>query len=149
MVPTYGLGALVLLGLGNTIGSGFFTLTGVAAKLAGPAVSLAYLLSGSTALLTAYAYAEFAAIIPKSGSSYLYAYTVFGELPAWIVGWNQNLRYGGGTATQGRGFSSFFVRLMAFIGLPLPLWLDNLSIFGLQGSALAVIFLIFCNCIQT
>lgn len=99
MRATYGLGALVLLGLSGTIGSGFFTLTGVAAKMAGPSVSLAYILSGFIALLTAFAYAEFAAIIPKSGSSYLYAYTVYGELPAWIVGWNQNLRYGGGVAT--------------------------------------------------
>jgi len=47
------------------------------------------------ALLTALVFAEFSALIPKSGSSYVYTYSTFGELSAWIVGWNQNLRYGG------------------------------------------------------
>lgn len=89
----------MLLGLGNTIGSGFFTLIGVAAKSAGPAVFLSYLLSGTIALMTASVYAEFAGMIPKAGSSYLYSYTIFGELAAWIVGWNQNLRFGGCAAT--------------------------------------------------
>ena len=80
--------SLVLMGFGNTIGSGVFTLTGVAAKSAGPAVFLAFIFSGLIALLTALTYAEFAAMIPKSGSAYIYTYTTFGELPAWIVGWN-------------------------------------------------------------
>ena len=97
-MPTYTLGALVMLGFANTIGSGVFTLTGVAAKQAGSAVFVAFTLAGLIATLTALVFAEFAAVIPKSGSSYLYTYTTFGELPAWIVGWNQNLRYGGNTA---------------------------------------------------
>lgn len=145
--PIYGLGSLILLGLGNTIGSGFFTLTGIASKLAGTGVSVAYLISGTIALLTAFAYAEFAALIPKSGSSYLYAYTVFGELPAWIVGWNQNVRYGGACATQARGFSSFFMQLFAFLNLPLPTWFDSTNVLGMYGSPLAVVFLLFCNVI--
>ena len=87
-VATYGLYSLVMLGFGNTIGSGVFTLTGVAAKSSGSAVFLGFILSGLIALLTALVFAEFAALIPKSGSSYLYVYTTFGELPAWIVGWN-------------------------------------------------------------
>lgn len=95
----YGLHSLLLLGLGNTIGSGFFTLIGVAAKMSGAAVFLSFLMSGMIALLTALAFAEFAALIPKAGSCYLYSYTVFGELAAWIIGWNQNLRYGGTAAT--------------------------------------------------
>ena len=86
--PVYGLYSLVMLGFGNTIGSGVFTLTGVAAKYAGSAVFLGFIISGMVALLTALVFAEFAAIIPKSGSSYVYTYSTFGELPAWIVGWN-------------------------------------------------------------
>lgn len=97
--PTYGLCSLILLGFGNTIGSGVFTLTGVASKSAGPAVFLGFVISGFIALLTALVYAEFAAMIPKSGSAYVYTYSTFGELPAWVVGWNQNLRYGGTSAT--------------------------------------------------
>jgi APA family basic amino acid/polyamine antiporter len=80
--------ALVMLGFGNTIGSGVFTITGVAAKSAGSAVFIGYIISGAVALMTALVFAEFASIIPKSGSSYIYTYTTFGELPAWIVGWN-------------------------------------------------------------
>lgn len=77
-----------MLGFGNTIGSGIFTLTGVAAKTSGAAAFLGFIISGFIALLTALVFAEFSSIIPKSGSSYLYTYTTFGELPAWIVGWN-------------------------------------------------------------
>lgn len=86
--PTYTLYSLVMLGFGNTIGSGVFTLTGVAAKFAGSAVFIGFIISGMVALLTAMVFAEFSAIIPKSGSSYVYTYSTFGELPAWIVGWN-------------------------------------------------------------
>ena len=78
----------MLLGFGNTIGSGVFTLTGVAAKLAGPSVFIGFILAGLVALATAMVFAEFASIIPKSGSAYVYTYTTLGELPAWIVGWN-------------------------------------------------------------
>ena len=88
-----------MLGFGNTIGSGVFTLTGVASKTAGSAVFIGFIIAGLVASMTACVYAEFAALIPKSGSSYLYSYTVFGEFLAWIVGWNQNLRYGGTAAT--------------------------------------------------
>ena len=77
-----------MLGFGNTIGSGVFTLTGVAAQTAGPATFIGFIISGLIALLTAFVFAEFAAMIPKSGSAYIYTYSTFGELPAWIVGWN-------------------------------------------------------------
>ena len=88
MVPTYSVAGLVMLGFGNTIGSGVFTLTGVAAKMCGPAVFIGFIISGLIALASAMVFAEFASIIPKSGSAYIYAYTTLGELPAWIVGWN-------------------------------------------------------------
>jgi APA family basic amino acid/polyamine antiporter len=85
---------------------------------------LSYIISGIIALLTALVFAEFSSIIPKSGSSYIYTYSTFGELPAWIVGWNQNLRYGGSAACLSRGFSKFFMSLFNSIGYPLPVWLD-------------------------
>ena len=99
LAKTYSLCALIMLGFGNTIGSGVFTLTGVASKSSGSAAFLGFIISGLVAMLTALVFAEFSSIIPKSGSSYLYTYTTFGEFPAWIVGWNQNLRYGGTGAT--------------------------------------------------
>ena len=97
--PTYSVTTLIMLGFGNTIGSGVFTLTGVAAKLAGPSVFIGFIIAGFIALTSAMVFAEFASIIPKSGSAYVYAYTTLGELPAWIVGWNQCLRYGGTSST--------------------------------------------------
>lgn len=85
---------LVIMGFGNTIGAGVFTLTGLAAQYAGPAVFISFIISGCIALLTALVYAEFAGRMPQGGSGYAYMYAVYGELPAWVVGWNLNLRYG-------------------------------------------------------
>lgn len=147
--PIYSLSQLILLGLGNTIGSGFFTLIGLAAKSAGPAVFISYLMSGFIALMTASVYAEFAGMIPRAGSSYLYSYTIFGELPAWIVGWNQHLRYGGCAATQSRAFHAFLVNFFVEIGVNLPKWIVTLKIFGVSGSPIAIIYLVICNYIAT
>jgi APA family basic amino acid/polyamine antiporter len=138
-----------MLGFGNTIGSGVFTLTGVASKFAGSAVFLGFIISGMVALMTALVFAEFSAIIPKSGSSYVYTYSTFGELPAWIVGWNQNFRYGGTAATQSRAWSAYMVQLLLGMGLVLPVWFDELRVFGINCSPLAVLFLLFCTWITT
>lgn len=143
------LKALVLLGLGATIGSGVFTLTGIAAKVAGQAVFIAFIISGLIALLTAYTFAEFASIIPKSGSSYLYTYVTFGELPAWVVGWNQNLRYGGGCSLQARSWAYYVVQLLAYFGIILPKWLYSYKMFGIDTCPFAVIFLVVLTKIST
>ena len=115
-----------MMGFGNTIGSGVFTLTGVASKFAGSAVFIAFLIAGIVALVTALVFAEFSALIPKSGSSYIYTYTTFGELPAWIVGWNQNLRYGGTSAVQSRAWSAYILQFLLVCGIALPEWIDSL-----------------------
>lgn len=115
---------MILLGFGNTIGAGVFALTGLASKCAGQAIFLSYIISGMIALLTALVFAEFSSLIPKAGSSYIYTYSTFGELPAWIVGWNQNLRYGGSAACLSRGFSNYFMSFFNSIGYPLPIWLN-------------------------
>lgn len=149
-MPTYNVVSLVMLGFGNTIGSGVFTLTGIASKSAGSAVFLAFILAGLVALSTAMVFAEFAGRIPKSGSAYIYTYTTVGELPAWIVGWNQCLRYGGVGATMSRGWSSYAVSLLVVLGLSPPEWLDNFIIGGwLPTSPLAAVFIMCCTWITT
>ena len=69
-------------------------LQGIAARYAGAGVFISFIISGIVSLLTAVVYAEFSSRMPFSGSGYIYIYTAFGELPAWIVGWNMNLRFG-------------------------------------------------------
>src|SRR3990172_5041549 len=77
---------LLLLGIGCTIGTGIFVLTGVGAGMAGPGLTLSFIIAGFACGLAAFAYAELAAMVPVSGSAYTYSYAVLGEAAAWLVG---------------------------------------------------------------
>mmetsp|Transcript_32284 Transcript_32284/g.23833 ORF Transcript_32284/g.23833 Transcript_32284/m.23833 type:complete len:107 (-) Transcript_32284:193-513(-) len=90
-------------------------------------------------------YAEFSSRMPFSGSAYQYIYSTFGELPAWIVGWNLNLRYGITAGAQSRAFSSYLVLLLTLIGLSVPKALYSLEFAGINGSLIAVAYLVFCT----
>ena len=112
---------LLMLGIGAVIGTGIFVLTGVAAaKYAGPAVPLSFILSGLTCALAGLAYAEFASIVPASGSAYTYAYASMGEFIAFIVGWNLILEYTVTSSAVAVGWSGYVVGLFASAGLVLP-----------------------------
>ncbi|HET9817604.1 MAG TPA: amino acid permease, partial [Rhodanobacteraceae bacterium] len=92
---TLGPWALTALGIGAVIGGGIFVITGVAAAdHAGPAIVLSFVIAAVCCSFTALCYAEFATLIPMSGSSYSYAYATLGELVAWFIGWNMVLEYG-------------------------------------------------------
>src|SRR3954454_2051497 len=85
---TLGPVGLTAIGIGAVIGGGIFVITGqAAAEHAGPAVLLAFILAAVGCSFTALCYAEFATLIPMSGSSYSYAYATLGELAAWFIGW--------------------------------------------------------------
>ena len=103
---------------------------------------IGFIISGFIAMLTALVFAEFAATIPKSGSAYVYTYATFGELPAWMIGWNQLIRYGGCVAPQARGFAEYLMILFVSSGCPLPNWTNKYELFGIEGSPLAVLFVI-------
>jgi basic amino acid/polyamine antiporter, APA family len=90
---TLGWPSLVALGVGAIIGTGIYTLTGVAAGLAGPAVILSFAVAGVVCAFAALCYAEMASLTPQAGSAYSYAYVTLGELLAWIVGWSLILEY--------------------------------------------------------
>jgi len=108
---------LTLLGIGCIIGTGIFVLTGVAAaKHAGPAIILSFVLSGMACAFAALCYAEFAAMIPVAGSAYTYAYATLGELFAWIIGWDLILEYAVGAIAVSIGWSGYFVNLLNNIG---------------------------------
>ncbi|MFZ1100505.1 MAG: amino acid permease [Steroidobacteraceae bacterium] len=103
---------LMLLGIGNVIGSGIFVLTADAAQKAGPAMLIAFLISGAVCALTALCYTEMAAMVPVSGSAYTYSYVVFGEFAAWIVGWGLIAEWALSAAAVAAGWSSYFAGLV-------------------------------------
>jgi APA family basic amino acid/polyamine antiporter len=112
---------LVMLGIGAIIGTGIFVLTGVAAvDHAGPAVGLSFAVAGFASGLAALCYAEFATMIPISGSAYSYSYATLGELVAWIIGWDLILEYGVASAAVASGWSGYFRVMLEGVGLPLP-----------------------------
>jgi len=115
---------LILLGIGAIIGTGIFVLTGVGAALhAGPAITLSFGISALACVFAALCYAEFASIIPVSGSAYTYAYATIGELLAWIIGWDLILEYAVCSITVAIGWSGYLVNLLAGIGIIIPEWL--------------------------
>jgi APA family basic amino acid/polyamine antiporter len=112
---------LTLLGIGSVIGAGIFVLTGTAAQMhAGPAIVLSFILSAFGCLLAGLCYAEFASMIPLSGSAYTYSYATMGEFVAWIIGWDLVLEYLFSTATVAVGWSSYMLSFLADFGIFLP-----------------------------
>ncbi|HWP00910.1 MAG TPA: amino acid permease [Methylococcus sp.] len=117
------LGALdlTLLGVGAIIGTGIFVLTGIAAATqAGPAVILSFVFAGIACAFAALAYAELAACVGGCGSAYGYSYAAFGELIAWIIGWDLILEYAISVAAVANGWSGYFNNALTAVGLALP-----------------------------
>ena len=112
---------LAFLGIGAIIGTGIFVLTGVAAATqSGPAVILSFVIAGFACTFAALSYAELASSIGGCGSAYGYSYVAFGELCAFIIGWDLLLEYSIAVATVANGWSGYFTNAMAAIGLALP-----------------------------
>ncbi len=113
---------LVVIGVAQIIGAGIFVIAGVGVKIAGPGIIFSFLVAGVACTLAALCYAELAALMPRAGSAYTYAYAIFGELPAWIIGWDLLLEYGMGAATVAAGWSFYLQEILKAYGLPLPEW---------------------------
>ncbi len=112
---------LFLLGVGAIIGTGIFVLTGVAAATqAGPGVMLAFIIAGLACGFAAFAYSELAATVGGCGSAYGYSYAAFGELIAWIIGWDLILEYGVTVAAVANGWSGYYNNALTAIGLGIP-----------------------------
>jgi len=117
MGPTH----LVALGIGAIVGAGIFVLTGqAAAKYAGPAIVWSFALAGVACAFAGLCYAEFAAMIPISGSAYTYGYATLGELVAWIIGWDLILEYLFAASTVAVGWSGYVVSLLRDVGIEIP-----------------------------
>ena len=122
---------LTMLGIGAIIGTGIFVLTGEAAAGtehamgAGPALTISFVITGLACLFAALCYAEFASMIPVSGSAYTYSYHSFGELIAWIIGWDLILEYAVGNVAVAIGWSGYFKNLLDGFGWYLPGWMSG------------------------
>lgn len=122
---------LMALGIGAVIGAGIFASIGTAAagdslRLgAGPAVTLSFVLTAVACGFAALCYAEFAAMVPISGSAYTYSYATLGELIAWIIGWDLIIEYAVGNVAVAISWSGYFTQLLAGVGVHLPAWLTT------------------------
>jgi APA family basic amino acid/polyamine antiporter len=120
---------LIALGIGAVIGAGIFATIGTAAAGdahrpgAGPALMLSFVITAVVCGLTALCYAEFAAMVPVSGSAYTYSYATLGELMAWIIGWDLILEYAIGNVAVAISWANYFNTLLQGFGIHLPAWL--------------------------
>lgn len=116
-----GVWQLTAIGLGGIIGVGIFVLAGQqAAANAGPAVALSFIIAGIASAAAALCYAEFAGLIPVTGSAYTYSYATLGELVAWLIGWDLLLEYALIVAAVASGWSGYVLNLLDAFGLQLP-----------------------------
>jgi APA family basic amino acid/polyamine antiporter len=121
-----GAWSLTAIGLGATIGTGIFVLTGtVAAQQSGPAVTLSLLIAAFGSGLAALCYAEFATFLPVPGSAYSYTYATLGEGIAWFIGWNLLLEYGISASAVAVSWSGYVVNLLGEAHIHLPALLVN------------------------
>lgn len=112
---------LIALGVGVIIGAGLFSITGtVASEYAGPAITLSFAIAALGCCFAGLCYAEFASMIPISGSAYTYSYATMGELIAWIIGWDLVLEYTVAATTVSISWSRYLVVFLQTIGIELP-----------------------------
>ena len=116
---------LTCFGIAAVVGAGIFSTLGKAAADGGPAVAILFLLTAIACLFSALCYSEFASRIPVSGSAYTYSYVVFGELVAWLIGWNLLMEYAIGNSVVAFSWSDYFSNLLNGFGMPLPDWLQT------------------------
>jgi len=136
------------------IGAGIFVISGAGVKIAGPGIILSFLVAGAACTLSALCYAELAAMMPRAGSAYSYAYAIFGELPAWIIGWDLILEYGMAAAAVAAGWSFYCQDLLKDFGLSLPAWASGPPYSGPGRllnlpAALIVLFFTFLLILRT
>jgi APA family basic amino acid/polyamine antiporter len=119
-----GVRDLTFLGVAAIIGAGIFSSIGKAAYDGGPGVVFLYIFTAIACGFAALCYAEFASTVPVSGSAYTYAYVAFGELFAWIIGWDLLMEYAIGNIAVAISWSDYFTHLMARANMPVAEWLS-------------------------
>ncbi|QGW65576.1 amino acid permease [Lysobacter soli] len=126
---------LVMLGIGAVIGAGIFVLSGhAAAEHAGPAIVISFIIAGFACALAGLCYAEFAAMLPVSGSAYSYSYATLGEFVAWFIGWNLVLEYMFAASTVAVGWSGYLNSFLGSFNMALPASLAAAPLNVVEGS---------------
>ena len=115
---TLGVRDLTAFGIAAIIGAGIFSTIGKASADGGPAVIFLFIFTAVACSFAAFAYAEFASMVPVSGSAYTYSYVAFGELVAWIIGWSLIMEYSIGNITVAISWSDYFTGLLSTIKIP-------------------------------
>lgn len=121
---------LISLGIGAIIGTGIFAVIGTAAAGgpshlgAGPGVMLSFIITAVACGFCALSYAEFAALVPISGSAYTYSYATLGEIVAWIIGWDLIIEYAVGNVAVAIAWAAYFHQLFEGLGIHIPAWLS-------------------------
>jgi len=118
-----GVRDLTALGVAAVIGAGIFSSIGKAAHDGGPGVVFLYIFTAIACGFAALCYAEFASTVPVSGSAYTYSYVAFGEIFAWIIGWDLLMEYAIGNIAVAISWSDYFTNLMNKAGMHIPDWL--------------------------
>src|ERR1041384_1946111 len=118
-----GVRDLTAFGIAAIVGAGIFSTIGKASADGGPAVIFLFIFTAVACSFAAFAYAEFASMVPVSGSAYTYSYVAFGELVAWIIGWSLIMEYGIGNITVAISWSDYFTGLLDSGGVKLPEWM--------------------------
>lgn len=114
---------LTVLGIAAVVGAGIFSTIGKASFDGGPGIVFLFLFASIACGFSAFCYAEFASLVPVSGSAYTYSYVAFGEFIAWIIGWNLLMEYAIGNIAVAISWSDYFTTLMAGLGMHIPEWL--------------------------
>ncbi|SOD18602.1 amino acid permease [Pedobacter xixiisoli] len=140
---------LTAFGIAAIIGAGIFSTIGKASADGGPAVIFLFIFTAIACSFAAFAYAEFASMVPVSGSAYTYSYVAFGELVAWIIGWSLIMEYAIGNITVAISWSDYFTGLLSSIKIPalgingihVPDWasMDYLSAYNGHQHAQALV----------
>lgn len=121
---------LISLGIGAIIGTGIFAVIGTAVAGdavrpgAGPAIMLSFVLTAVACAFSGLCYAEFASLVPVSGSAYTYSYATLGEVVAWIIGWDLIIEYAIGNVAVAIGWAAYFHQMCEGLGLHIPAWLS-------------------------
>ena len=115
---------LTAFGIAAIVGAGIFSTIGKASADGGPAVIFLFLFTAIACSFAAFAYAEFASMVPVSGSAYTYSYVAFGEIIAWIIGWALIMEYAVGNITVAISWSDYFTGLLESGGISLPQWVQ-------------------------